>query len=133
VPQDDTISHQTHGERALWAAVVLQAIHDLDHERGSLEYTNAVAFFTGNGEWRRSRTDIADRIGVHADDLERCGRRLIDAHKIPDVVPVQVVAPRPVVAPIPVVVSEPVKSPRRGKPTRDRGWWISQFLSEQVG
>jgi hypothetical protein len=133
MPQEDAISHQTHGERALWTAVVLQSIHDLDHERHSTEYTDAVAFFTGTGEWRRSRTDIADRIGVHADDLERCGRRLIDARRIAGVLPVQV-APLPslVVAAVPIVVPEPVKSPRRVKPTKDRNWWISRFLATQA-
>jgi hypothetical protein len=134
MPQDDTISHQTHGERALWAAVVLQAIHDLDDDPRSLIYSDAVAFFTGTSEWRRSRTDIADSIGVHADDLERCGRRLIDAHKTPGVVMVQVVAPlaAPVVAPIPVVVPVPVKPLRRIKTTKDRNWWISQFLATEA-
>jgi hypothetical protein len=131
MPQEDAISHQTHGDGALWAAVVLQAIHDLDDDPRSLEYSDAVAFFTGTREWRRSRTDIADRIGVHADDLERCGRRLIDARTIPEVLPVQV-APlvRLVVTPAPE--PEPVKSPRRVKPTKDRNWWISRFLATQA-
>jgi hypothetical protein len=131
MPQEDAISHQIHGEHALWTAVVLQAIHDLDHERRSTEYTDAVAFFTGTGEWRRSRTDIADRIGVHADDLERCGRRLIDARRIPGILPVQV-APLTRIVVTPAPEPEPVKSPRRVKPTKDRNWWISRFLATQA-
>jgi len=59
------------GERALWSAVVQQAIDDvMDEPIGSLIYDDAVAFFTHTGEWAVSRTHIADELGIHADAPE---------------------------------------------------------------
>jgi hypothetical protein len=64
------------GERALWSAVVSQAISDLTYERlNSIDFNTAVAFFLDGGEWRQSRGDVADMLDLHADDLERCGRQ----------------------------------------------------------
>lgn len=67
-----------HGDHALWGAVVTQALEDVANApAGSFVYGEAVAFFTRRGEWGEGRTNVADAIGVHADDLERSGRRII--------------------------------------------------------
>lgn len=140
---DDTRSYRGEGERALWAAVVQQAIDDLDTDRNSLEHTDAVSFFTSGGEWRQARIDIADRLGIHADDLERCGRRIMAELGIAEIIPAPRVAaasvPVPVAtppAPLPTLVAtfnpEAVKPGRQPKPTRDRNWWISRFLASQA-
>ena len=70
------------GSRALWSAVVLQAKGDIEAEPiNSVEYAQAVAFFTGGGEWAHGRANIADFLDIHPDDLERCGRRWIAARR----------------------------------------------------
>lgn len=127
----DVRQHRGQGDRALWAAVVQQAIDDLDAPPDSLERADAVAFFTGRGEWRQSRIDIADRLGIHADDLERCGRRLMEARGIIEslVRPV----PRVVEPPVRIVAMPALERPaRQPKPAKDRTWWIRQFLTERA-
>ena len=76
------------GERALWSAVVQQAIDDvMDEPIGSLIYDDAVAFFTHTGEWAVSRTHIADELGIHADDLARAGRRITAQRRLSEGMP----------------------------------------------
>jgi hypothetical protein len=68
--------------RALWSAVVRQAREDIANEpMGSLEYEEAVAFFTGGGEWARSRGDVADCIELHPDDLAHAGQHWIEERR----------------------------------------------------
>ena len=68
--------------RGLWGAVVLQAKADIQTEPlRSIEYAHAVAFFTGGGEWVRTRTAIADFLELHRDDLEALGRRCINERR----------------------------------------------------
>jgi len=55
-------SRRGHGERALWSAVVQQAIDDaMDEPVGSQIYTEALAFFTHDGDWAQSRADMPMR------------------------------------------------------------------------
>ena len=64
------------GERALWSAVVAQAVEDLMLTGlHSLEFAAAVSFFVSGGEWLQSRREIADMLDLHPDDLERLGRK----------------------------------------------------------
>jgi len=71
--------------RVLWAQVVLQAKEDLVEEPiGSLLYNDAKAFFLSGGEWARSRTNIADCLEMHPDDLGRCGKRWIAERRARD-------------------------------------------------
>jgi hypothetical protein len=64
--------------RALWSAVILQTIHDIETAPlDSVEHADAVAFFTGGGDWLRSRRLIAEAINLHEDDLTKLGRRLV--------------------------------------------------------
>jgi hypothetical protein len=143
--------------RALWSAVVLNAVNDIDGEHyRSLEYSEAVAFFTAaRGPWAESRQAIADYLGLHADDLTRLGRAAIEARHLRDgpepitvraAVAIQPITPRPVLSsnPAPVVPRAPViRRPdppervreyrrRPGDPPRDRDWWIRRFLDKQV-
>jgi hypothetical protein len=68
------------GYRGLWASVVLQALNDIwGRPIGSLDFSEAVAFFTGAGTWAESRTTIGDFLEFHRDDLEALGKRCIDA------------------------------------------------------
>jgi hypothetical protein len=66
-----------HGETALWSAVVQQALDDLDDPRDRLIFADAVSFFTGSGDWARSRVDVADHLMMHPDYISLCGRREI--------------------------------------------------------
>ena len=69
-------------DRALWSAVVLQAIADVESESlGSVEYAQAAGFLTGGGAWRESRVAIADMLHLHADDIKRIGQRRIAARQ----------------------------------------------------
>ena len=71
---------RTQGEVALWSAVVHQAYVDLmDAPLGSFPHKDAVAFCTSGGTWRESRINIADMIGINADDIERGGRKVMAA------------------------------------------------------
>jgi hypothetical protein len=66
--------HQDLACRNLWAAVVDQALSDIDEcPYDSTEYDAAVAFFMRGGVWGRSRAEIADQLGLHPDDLRRAG------------------------------------------------------------
>jgi hypothetical protein len=68
--------------RGLWASVVLQALGDIEGEPiESLDFVQAVAFFTGSGTWAESRTIIGDFLEFHRDDLEAAGRRCINARR----------------------------------------------------
>jgi hypothetical protein len=146
--------------RALWSAVVLHAVNDIDSEHyRSLEYGEAVAFFTAaHGPWAESRQAIADYLGLHSDDLTRLGRAAIEARHLRDgpepitvrpAVEIQPTSTRPVprvTNPAPVVPRPPVirrpdpperdrnRTPNRrpGDPPRDRDWWIRRFMDKQV-
>jgi hypothetical protein len=68
--------------RVLWAQVVLQAKADLENEKiGSVLFNQAAAFFVGRGDWAQSRLIVADCLGMHSDDLTRCGERWIAARR----------------------------------------------------
>lgn len=73
--------NQSSPERRLWAAVVHQAAHDLECPVDSAEYHKAESFFLADGKWAIKRTEIADHLDVHGDDLARYGRRLINARR----------------------------------------------------
>ncbi len=56
----------------------MQAREDILHSPiGSIEYSQAVAFFTSGGEWSKIRTAVGDFLELHTDDLVRCGNRCI--------------------------------------------------------
>jgi hypothetical protein len=146
-------------ERDLWAAVVSQAADDIRTEDyRSVEYAQAVSFFTAPGEWATSRQASADCMDLHVDDIKRLGRAVIAARHARDGAPpaeqprpvrqsVQraVYAP-PVHRPTPPVVEtkrppklrpEPTspriaKLPRKHRPARDRNWWVAQFMAKQT-
>ena len=66
--------------RGLWSSVVLQALEDIESQpMQSLDFADAVAFFTRSGPWAGSRTVIADFLDMHRDQLEGIGRRCITA------------------------------------------------------
>jgi len=78
--------------RVLWLAVINTAIFDIEFGPfESVEYNQAVAFFTSDGAWAESREVIADAIDLHPDDLSRAGRRAISRRRralgLPDNVP----------------------------------------------
>ena len=78
IAADRRSGYRGHGEQALWHGVVMQALADLTGQPvGSSDYDEAVAFFTRSGTWGEARASVADCVGVHADDLERGGRRVI--------------------------------------------------------
>jgi hypothetical protein len=71
--------------RALWSAVVLQARADIESEdRDGYDYAQALAFFTGSGDWAKSRQSIADCLELHPDDLMRLGKAAIAARCLRD-------------------------------------------------
>jgi hypothetical protein len=132
-------------ERGLWVAVVMQAAEDIrTEERGSYHYAQSESFFTGIGEWARSREDVADSIDLHPDDLMRLGRAAIAARclrdgdaaaTVPEVSVTGVVQPS---RPVPVLLLPAPAEPRpRGRPRKptvahDRDWWIKQFMEKQA-
>lgn len=143
--------------RALWSAVVLHAVADIDGEHyRSAEYAEAVAFFTAaRGPWAESRQAVADCLNLHTDDLARLGRAAIEARHLRDgpepiivraAVAIQPITPRPVartpdpapVVPRPPVIRRPDPPAKReyrrrpGDPPRDRNWYIARFLAEQA-
>ena len=74
--------------RGLWSSVVLQAIEDIESQpMQSLDFANAVAFFTRSGTWAKSRTIIEDFLDMHRDELEAIGRRCIDARRSREALP----------------------------------------------
>ena len=65
--------------RGLWTSVVLQAVEDIvSQPMQSLDFADAVAFFTRSGPWAGSRAIIADFLDMHRDELEGIGRRCIN-------------------------------------------------------
>ena len=67
-------------DRGLWSSVVLQAIEDIENQlMQSIEFDEAVAFFTASGSWAESRTMIGDFLELHRDDLASIGTHCIDA------------------------------------------------------
>jgi hypothetical protein len=69
-------------ERALWSAVVLQALEDVSSAPiDSTAYNAACSFFTAPGEWSQQRQWIGDALGLHGDDIKRTGRRYIAARE----------------------------------------------------
>lgn len=64
--------------RSLWSSVVLQALEDIESQpTQSLDFADAVAFFTRAGSWAGWRSTIADFLDMHRDELEAIGRRRI--------------------------------------------------------
>jgi hypothetical protein len=113
-----TTGANTQSYRSLWVQVVLQASDDIDTGNDqSRDYHEAVAFFTHDGQWGRSRQEIADRIDLHPDDLKRLGRAVIKARHARDGVP--------------PVIDREVCDPKIHNP-RDRDYWVSQFLTKQT-
>jgi hypothetical protein len=124
--------------RDLWAAVVNQAFDDLrEFPYDAVEYTQAVEFFTGRGEWAKSREQIADFLELHPDNLRRAGQAVIQArHAADGGPPVKVVVRKPA-APPPVLVvnhlDHPSRpdvirrlDPRRVQPGLKRPWWLDR-------
>jgi hypothetical protein len=90
--------------RELWGAVVLQAREDIRVlPLDSIEYAQAVAFFTGAGEWAEMRTMISDFLELHRDDLEIGGRRFINERRSLERLPPIAARPLP---------REPARAPR---------------------
>jgi hypothetical protein len=104
--------------RSLWVQVVLQASDDIDtgHYQ-SRDYHEAVAFFTHDGPWGRSRQEIADRIDLHPDDLKRLGRSALKARHARDGAP--------------QVIDREARDPEV-RDLHDRDCWVSQFLAKQT-
>jgi hypothetical protein len=95
------------GERALWCAVVQQALDDLDYEPvNSLLHDDAAAFFLNGGEWAVSRGEVADMLDIHPDDIRRCGVRHMAERRRAEGIP------EPVVAPCHAVTAAPAPMPR---------------------
>jgi hypothetical protein len=68
--------------RGLWTSVVLQALEDIKSQPlQSLDFADAVAFFTRSGSWAGWRATIADFLDMPRDELEAIGRRCIDARR----------------------------------------------------
>jgi hypothetical protein len=130
------------GERTLWVSVVLQASEDLDTcDRLTLDYAQALSFFFGRGDWRRSRADIAECVGLHVDDLQRLGRQTLAARRLREGEPAVTPASDPVpviVHPLALTVTPGADTPlKRGRPrnpsvARDRNWWIQDFLRKNA-
>jgi len=100
-----------HGIGALWAAVVRQALDDLDYEPfDSFPYLDAAAFFLNGGEWAVARGAIADLLGVHPDDIRRCGMRHLTDRRLTEAIPEPAPAPC-----VPRPPPEPKTRPGRGK------------------
>jgi hypothetical protein len=75
---------------------VLQALDDIwGRPMGSVDFLQAVAFFTGTGTWAESRTIIADFLEFHRDDLEALGKRCLDARHKKDALPPGTARPAP--------------------------------------
>jgi hypothetical protein len=73
------------GYRALWSAVVLQALQDIESQPiQSVAFAEAVAFFTRSGAWAEARTMIGDFLELHRDELESIGTRCIEARHTSD-------------------------------------------------
>jgi hypothetical protein len=84
------------GYRGLWASVVLQALDDIwGRPMESLDYSQAVSFFTGTGTWAEARTIIGDFLEFHCDDLEALGKRCIDARRSREALPSETPRPSP--------------------------------------
>jgi len=98
---------------ALWASVVQQALEDVDYEQlHSVIWNQACAFFVDGGTWAEGRQNIADILGVHPDEIERAGRRTINARLLKEGLPP--LQPRPAVSRTPKRrVPEPVAVPRQ--------------------
>src|ERR1700759_2781851 len=80
---DHKIQSEVRHYRHLWSAVVLQAKDDVENQPlDSIEFTQAVAFFIGSGDWVQNRTAIGDFLNLHRDDLEKAGRRCINRRRV---------------------------------------------------
>jgi hypothetical protein len=81
--KDEICAAGDRGYRSLWIAVVLQAKTDIENEPlDSIHFAKAVAFFIGSGAWAENRVAVGDYLDLHRDDLERLGRRCINARRI---------------------------------------------------
>lgn len=132
--------------RDLWAAVVNQAFDDLrEFPYDAVEYTQAVEFFTGRGEWAKSREQIADFLELHPDNLRRAGQAVIQARHAADGGPPLKAVVRKPAAPPPVLVVLPESDkliapvdhpsrpdvirrldPKRVQPGLKRPWWLDR-------
>jgi hypothetical protein len=143
-------------ERDLWAAVVSQAADDINTKNyQSIEYDQAVSFFTASGEWATSRQGIADFMELHVNDIERLGRTTIAVRHACDGPPPagRLRLEQPATGTVPVPCSalpvaetrhllvpplEPASSrnteselSRKCRPARDRDWWVAKFMAKQ--
>jgi hypothetical protein len=101
----------------LWLEVVLQALADIaDEPVGSTPFNQSVWFFIGGGDWLEGRQNIADMLSLHADDLERAGRRAANARLLKEgLPPLEKRAPTPRLpgpAQKPVEPAKPVPMPK---------------------
>jgi hypothetical protein len=126
--------------RVLWSEVVLAASADIVSEPyGSIDFTDAEAFFTAGGSWAESRETIAAFLELHVDDLTRLGRRVLAERWAREVPPplkplVHMRRKAPVVEPVKVKPKVPFPCPKPVKPPReprDRDFWIARFLARQ--
>jgi hypothetical protein len=118
---DQTRATNDQNYRGLWGAVVLQAKDDIQNgPLRSIEYAQAVAFFTGAGEWAHTRTMIGDFLELHRDDLEAFGRRCIYERLKAEGLDTLPLAPQPAVRAAPsrregreqVLARQPTPAPR---------------------
>lgn len=88
--------------RALWAAVVLQAVEDVRSTViGSIEFDHAAAFLTATGAWAESRAAIADCLDCHPDQILRSGARYVAERRVAEGLPAVAAVPALVVLPPP--------------------------------
>jgi len=104
-------AHRDDAMVALWAAVIVQAIEDLQYEPyASLTFREAESFLLGGGDWARSRQALADCVDMHGDDLRRRAQVLLAERHAKEPPPAREVRPPPpVVVPKPIVVAPTAK------------------------
>jgi hypothetical protein len=125
------------GERALWLAVVLQAKEDIAAaDIDSFIWADAVAFFTGGGEWAHARANVADCLDVAPDYLRTQGQTWISARRRAEGLADMPPTPRPPRKPslpslkplrpiaVPVLVATPIERVLKGQ---GRRWAFNPF------
>ena len=126
------------GNRALWAAVVWQALQDIESERyGSTDYTQSVTLLTAPfGPWAVWRQEIADMLDLHGDDLMHAGRLAIADREAletpPPPIPIVHRSSAPRSGPVPEPYRAPVVRRRSAKSDPDRvASWIETFMASR--
>lgn len=123
----------------LWAAVVMQARDDIAaFPIRSVEYAQAVEFFTAGGEWGKSRQAIADFLELHPDDIRRFGEAAIKRRALEEPAIVEAVAAMkpPDPSPAPKLESEVVRfaappvRPRTERLVKTPWWLRSKILAQ---